>query len=63
MSYEAFIAACSKECRCCPLCFEHPCQALLAGGFCERSRCTCDDELPDYDETGEKWPEDPDAKL
>lgn len=48
MTYERFIAACSRECRCCPLCKPHPCDPLLAGGFCDRRRCDCDDEPEDY---------------
>lgn len=58
MSYEAFVASCSKECRCCPQCCDHPCDGLLAGGFCDRRRCSCDDEpeepidRDDYDSEG-----------
>ncbi len=59
MSYEAFIAACSKECRCCGFCSVHPCDGVLAGGLCDRSRCTCNDieeEPLDYDENEEDAP-------
>lgn len=52
MSYEAFIASCSKVCRCCPQCCDHPCAGTMAGGLCDEMRCHCDDE-PDVDENGD----------
>lgn len=46
-SYDAFIAEASRHCRCHPCCWSHPCDGVLAGGMCDRMRCSCDDEPRD----------------
>jgi hypothetical protein len=40
-----------KWCRCCPECSTDmpPCHGSLITGFCDRQRCTCDDDYLDDD--------------
>jgi hypothetical protein len=46
---QELIESLAKDCRCCQECHpgDVPCAGLLAGGPCDQSRCTCDDEYED----------------
>lgn len=50
-----WIESASKDCSCCPVCQDHPCAPTLAGGFCDRMECRCDDS---GDDTSDGEPED-----
>lgn len=43
-SYDAFVASCVRDCRCCECCRQVPCAGAMAGGICDRMRCTEDDD-------------------
>lgn len=47
---QAWFDNAARICRCCPFCSSRPCDGCLAGGVCDRMRCTCeDDEALDLD--------------
>ncbi len=50
-----YLAACARECRCCPQCSEFPCGGCTAGGVCDRiCKCGDDDERDYWDERDEE---------
>lgn len=51
---QKWIEIASKDCSCCPVCQDHPCAPTLAGGFCDRMECRCDDS---GDDTSDDEPE------
>lgn len=39
-----------KQCDCCQQCSQHPCDGVMAGGFCDSLECECfddEDQLPE----------------
>ncbi|KKM14633.1 hypothetical protein LCGC14_1704200 [marine sediment metagenome] len=36
-----------RQCDCCQMCSEVPCDGVMAGDFCD-NLCDCDDEYEDY---------------
>lgn len=49
-SYQRYILAAARDCRCCQDCSECPCGGCLQGGMCDDLECRCDDEPEDYDD-------------
>lgn len=38
-----FYEAMAKDCRCCPTCWQVPCDGVCAGGLCDM-HCRCDED-------------------
>jgi len=52
LEYQKWLDEMEKDCTCCPICSEVPCDGVCAGGFCDEM-CTCNEEYDDqlyYDE-------------
>jgi hypothetical protein len=49
--YKEWLEKLAKECKCCPICSDKPCDGLMAGGFCDEL-CFCDEHDEDLDEFG-----------
>lgn len=43
-SEDEFLEAASRECKCCPSCWQHPCAGCCAGGICDEMACCCNPE-------------------
>lgn len=50
-SYQRFLVAAARDCRCCSDCSFAPCAGVCAGGLCDQM-CWCDrdDERDPYDD-------------
>lgn len=40
--YKRWLEECAKDCHCCPICWDFPCDGVMAGGLCD-DMCICDD--------------------
>ena len=39
-----------KHCRCCPLCWDNPCDGVMQGGLCDMMACHCYEDECEYDD-------------
>jgi hypothetical protein len=48
--HRLFIEQAARDCRCCPVCSNPPCDGVLQGAPCDAWRCRCDEERELHEE-------------